>query len=76
MSGFKHNAVTPFGMNSFIPVIICENCTKMNPSFIYLGGGKVDIKLAMPIRDFIKSTNAIVGLISNSRTFGSNEEDD
>jgi prolyl-tRNA editing enzyme YbaK/EbsC (Cys-tRNA(Pro) deacylase) len=66
--GFKHNAVTPFGMtNSNIPVVICSNCINMKASYIYLGGGKVNVKVGMPLADFIKATNPIIANVSQSR---------
>lgn len=43
LSGFEHNAITPFGMRRNIPVIICSRLLSPNLSapVIYLGGGKV-----------------------------------
>eukprot|EP01038_Epipyxis_sp_PR26KG_P010798 gene10798-14496_t len=67
LSGFEHNAITPFGMKVNIPIIICSKCSQVNPPVIYLGGGKVNAKLSIPISDFIKSTKAIVGNVSDLR---------
>lgn len=69
LTGCTHNAVTPFGLlNSSIPVIVCKRLLDMQPKFLYLGGGAVDVKLGMPLDSFIKATNAIVGEISSVRS--------
>jgi prolyl-tRNA editing enzyme YbaK/EbsC (Cys-tRNA(Pro) deacylase) len=67
-AGYMHNAVTPFGMtNSSIPVVLCSNCLQMENSYIYLGGGKVNVKVGMPIADFIRATNPIIAAVSYPR---------
>jgi prolyl-tRNA editing enzyme YbaK/EbsC (Cys-tRNA(Pro) deacylase) len=66
LSGFRHNALSPFGMlTPNIPVIICSRC--LENTIIYLGGGEVDEKLSLPVSDFIASTGAIVADISDPR---------
>jgi prolyl-tRNA editing enzyme YbaK/EbsC (Cys-tRNA(Pro) deacylase) len=39
LTGFQHNAVSPFGLRSSIPIILAEAITKIKPNFIFLGGG-------------------------------------
>jgi hypothetical protein len=39
----------------------------VSPSFVYLGGGSVDVKLGLPTSLLASSTNAIVALISKLR---------
>lgn len=53
LTGFSHNAVTPFGMKSQIPVILSDAIPKLQPDFFWLGGGEVDLKLGIHTRDFI-----------------------
>jgi len=67
VTGFSHNAVCPLGMLSYIPVIISKLCVSVYPSYVWLGGGEVDLKLGISIRDLLKSTNAIVGDIADRR---------
>lgn len=67
LTGFNHNAVSPFGLLSKIPIVICSQCCQVNPSYIYLGGGDVHVKLGISIEDFKRSTNAIVGRVSEPR---------
>ena len=66
LSGFKHNAISPYGMlTSNIPIIICHRC--LENTTMYLGGGEVNKKLSLPVSDFITSTGAIVADISDPR---------
>jgi prolyl-tRNA editing enzyme YbaK/EbsC (Cys-tRNA(Pro) deacylase) len=67
LSGFIHNAVTPLGMHTSMPVIVSEACAQLNPSFVWLGGGAVDVKLCITVADLIKTTNALVANISDPR---------
>lgn len=68
LSGFGHNAICPFGMRvKNIPVIICDRCLEVKPPLLYLGGGKVDVKLLIPIADILRSLKAISGLITDPR---------
>lgn len=67
LSGYRHNAVTPFGMLANLPVVICSNCLKMKPSYIWMGGGDINLKLGMLLTDFIRVTSAIIGTISTNR---------
>ena len=67
LSGFNHNSVSPFGLLTSIPIVICTNCTTIKPSYLYMGGGEVDIKLGISVSDFLRSTKAIVGVVSSPR---------
>jgi prolyl-tRNA editing enzyme YbaK/EbsC (Cys-tRNA(Pro) deacylase) len=67
LTGFTHNAVTPFGMMSKIPIVLCKRCLDMEPKFMFFGGGKVNVKLGMSIADFRRALNPIVALISHPR---------
>ena len=69
LTGFSHNSVSPFGLVSKIPVVLCQRIiTTVNPRYIYLGGGEVDLKLGISIQDFMTALNPIVGVISNPRS--------
>ncbi|CAN6476633.1 unnamed protein product [Victoria cruziana] len=54
LTGYEHNAVTPIGMKTDIPVILDEAITKLNPDFFWLGGGEVDLKLGIRTSQFIQ----------------------
>jgi prolyl-tRNA editing enzyme YbaK/EbsC (Cys-tRNA(Pro) deacylase) len=62
LSGFQHNAVTPLGMETKIPIILDEKITELD--FIWLGGGEVDVKWAISIDQFISSFKPIIGKVS------------
>ncbi len=69
LSGFGHNGIAPFGFSSGkqIPIVVCSRCIEVKPPLLYLGGGKVDVKLLIPISDLLRATNAICGLITETR---------
>jgi prolyl-tRNA editing enzyme YbaK/EbsC (Cys-tRNA(Pro) deacylase) len=43
LTGFKHNAVSPFGLRKEFPVIIAKACVDVAFGYIYLGAGKYEI---------------------------------
>ena len=52
LSGFKHNAVTPFGFaESRVPVVLSDAASKMG--FIWMGGGHEAFKLGVPVDAFL-----------------------
>ena len=67
LGGFDHNAVSPFGLLNDLPIVICKRCVDMKNSYLYMGGGKVDVKLGISVSDFLRSTGAIVGTVSTLR---------
>lgn len=74
LTGYLHNAVTPFGMRSEIPVVICSSCCEL--SYIYLGGGEVNVKLGISTADFKRITKAFIGNVSDSRELTTSSFDD
>jgi len=76
LTGFIHNAVTPFGMKAPIPVIICQRVLDVKPSFIYLGGGAVDMKLGLSLSDLLSSTGGTsIGYVSRLRSVADEEDE-
>lgn len=69
LTGFGHNAISPFGLlgDKKIPIVICSRCLEVNPPVIFLGGGEVDVKLSLPVSDLLQSVQPITGLITNLR---------
>ena len=74
LTGFIHNAVTPFGMRSQVPIVVCQGVLDCKESFIWLGGGEVDMKLGLTLHDLMRSTGAISLSCSNSRAVGDDED--
>ncbi|KAJ3313330.1 Lysophospholipase D gdpd1 [Boothiomyces sp. JEL0838] len=58
LTGYGNNGVTPIGMLENVPVLVTENIAKLDPPVLFLGGGHVDWKIALPIDRFTKVTNA------------------
>lgn len=67
LSGFEHNAVTPYGMREKLPVIVCSRLLEVKPAVIYLGGGLVDKKLLISVDDLVRSLDAKIGLVTEAR---------
>lgn len=66
LSGFKHNAVSPFGLAvSTLPIVICQSILDLKTPYVYLGGGEIDVKLGIPVPDLVRALDPIVGLISH-----------
>ena len=64
ISGFKHNAITPYGLKLQIPFVLCSRIVETSPDWFYMGGGQIDVKLGIPTNDFIRSMKPIIGRIS------------
>jgi prolyl-tRNA editing enzyme YbaK/EbsC (Cys-tRNA(Pro) deacylase) len=67
LSGFGHNAICPIGMKCDIPLIICNRCKDVKNGIIFLGGGKVDVKLAIPVDTLVTTMGAFTGDITEER---------
>jgi len=67
ITGYTHNSVTPFGMLEEVPIVLAKAILDVKPSFIWMGGGHVDLKLGMSVDDFCKGTNASVLDVSDPR---------
>ncbi|CAG8545754.1 6726_t:CDS:2 [Scutellospora calospora] len=60
LTGFENNGVSPIGMNKKIPIIISKSITELKPPIFYIGGGHIDWKLALPIKNFINATKCLI----------------
>jgi hypothetical protein len=60
LTGFTHNSVSPFGLQTDVPIIfpqaVADSC-----NYIYMGGGHVDLKIGMSVREFVEVTKCFVG---------------
>lgn len=60
LSGFTHNAVTPVGIRTQLPIIISDKITQLQPEFFWLGGGEVDLKLGLKVSEFLREYKPFV----------------
>ena len=68
ITGYTHNSVTPFGLLAKqVPVIIAKDICDVRPSFIWMGGGHVDLKLGVSVDEFVRATSAFVLDVSDPR---------
>lgn len=67
LTGFKHNAVSPFGLlrPEDVTVVLAEATRKHH--FIWMGGGHPDLKLGMAVSDLVKGLDVIVADVSQPR---------
>ena len=69
LTGFKHNAVSPFGLRKpeKIQILVSKACMEVLGGYVYLGAGCEHTKLGISIEDLICTTGAIVGDYSEAR---------
>jgi len=60
LSGYSHNAVTPLGIKTPLPIILSHRIAELQPSFFFLGAGEVDLKVGMPSEEFIQQYKPFV----------------
>lgn len=58
MSGFTKNAVTPVGMKTRLPIVLAKEIAQLDE--FWLGGGEIDLKLGIPVSDFIRAYNPFI----------------
>ena len=46
LTGYRHNAVTPFALTHPMPLIISQPIITLQPNYFYLGGGAIDLKIS------------------------------
>eukprot|EP01026_Neomeris_dumetosa_P069373 TRINITY_DN6855_c1_g1_i1.p1 TRINITY_DN6855_c1_g1~~TRINITY_DN6855_c1_g1_i1.p1 ORF type:complete len:292 (-),score=40.94 TRINITY_DN6855_c1_g1_i1:149-1024(-) len=60
LSGYTHNSVTPVCFKSPIPIIISEKIVKLKPPFFFMGGGEVNLKLGVDVKEFLEAYHPFV----------------
>lgn len=55
LSGFEHNAVSPIGFHTPIPIILSHKIASLQPGFFFIGAGEVDLKLCLRVDEFIEN---------------------
>ena len=78
ITGYSHNAVTPFGLLEKIPVILAKAIvTNMDMTqFIWMGDGHIHLKVGVAVKEFINFTKSMVLDVTNvKKTLCDNETD-
>ncbi|KAJ2082401.1 hypothetical protein H4R24_001637 [Coemansia sp. RSA 988] len=65
LTGFAKNGVSPVGMRQQIPLVVCAAIQRLQPPVLWLGGGDVDFKLAMPLQALLDCTQGMLADISD-----------
>eukprot|EP01092_Planopodium_desertum_P013598 TRINITY_DN6639_c0_g1_i1.p1 TRINITY_DN6639_c0_g1~~TRINITY_DN6639_c0_g1_i1.p1 ORF type:complete len:110 (-),score=4.40 TRINITY_DN6639_c0_g1_i1:32-361(-) len=63
LTGYEHNAVTPIGLKSEVPIILSDKILKNDT--MWLGGGEVDLKWNVNVRQFVEKLGSFVGDIAD-----------
>jgi prolyl-tRNA editing enzyme YbaK/EbsC (Cys-tRNA(Pro) deacylase) len=76
LTGYTHNAVSPFGLldSKSVTIILAKSIQDMGAPFIWMGGGHVHCKVGMAANDFIGALNPLVLDVTEPRN--GNEEMD
>ncbi|KAI9471322.1 hypothetical protein LPJ78_002797 [Coemansia sp. RSA 989] len=66
LTGYSKNGVSPIAMtNGNLPIILCEEITRLQPPVFWLGAGHVDYKLALSVQTFIDVTKCMIADVSD-----------
>lgn len=60
LSGYEHNAVSPIGIKTPLPIILSHEITKLQPDFFFLGAGEVDVKVGFSAAEFVDKYQPMV----------------
>jgi len=65
LTGFGHNAVSPIGTTHKLPVIMSDKVMAFaendsNSNYIWLGGGEVNLKWRVGVKEFVRAFNPVV----------------
>ena len=82
LTGYTHNAVSPFGLkdSNSLKIILAksimeETKTSQTAPFIWMGGGHVHCKVGMASKDFIDALDPLVLDVTDARSGGNDEID-
>lgn len=69
LTGYSHNAVTPFGMLVNVPIILAKEIVDNSDmtQFIWMGGGHIHCKVGMAVSDFIRVKKPLVLDVTDTR---------
>jgi hypothetical protein len=68
LSGFGHNAVSPLGILSKIPIVLTHEALQLE--YMWLGGGHVDLKMKVKVKDFVAHFKPLIIDFTNPRESG------
>jgi len=63
VTGYSFNAVTPLGMKSKMTLVISKAVADLQPPFIWLGGGREDVKWFVHVTQLVNAFQTIVAPI-------------
>ena len=55
LTGFEHNAVSPVGCRTQMPLVMSDRIAKLYPNWFWLGAGEADLKLGLSAADFVRA---------------------
>lgn len=61
LSGFEHNAVSPLGLKTPLPILLSAPIAKLPAGELWLGGGEPDLKLRVEAQEFLRVINGLEG---------------
>ena len=70
VTGYTHNAVTPFGLLQDVPIILSKAIVDSSDmtQFIWMGGGHMHLKVGMAVKEFIHFKKAMVLNVTTPRS--------
>ncbi len=69
LSGYRHNAVTPFMLLENMPIIVSKEISELSPKYFWLGGGHENTKLRLSFKEFQEKSEhkVLVGDFINAK---------
>ena len=58
LTGYRHNAVTPFAMRQKMPMILSDPISSL--AYFYLGGGAIDLKIRIGTQELLSRYESTV----------------
>ncbi len=55
LTGFEHNAVSPVGCRTRMPLVMSDRIAKLHPDWFWLGAGEADLKLGIGAAGFVRA---------------------
>ena len=53
LTGYTHNAITPLLSRTDLPIILSHRIAELQPRFLWLGGGHIDVKAGVAVDDIL-----------------------
>ncbi|KAF8060054.1 hypothetical protein HT031_004993 [Scenedesmus sp. PABB004] len=53
LSGYEHNAVSPIGIKTPLPVVLSHRIPALRPDFFFIGAGETDLKVGLSAAEFV-----------------------